>query len=369
MQWNWQLSDWPKWRFDPKAMQSLERQFLLKSGQLLGAWQHLNPAEKDQAKIDLLSAEAVTTSAIEGEILDRDSVRSSLKRRFGLKAPERGNAAERGMASLMGDVFEQFDTPLSHELICAWHSLICAGRRDVVVGGYREHETPMQVVSGPIGKEKVHFEAPPSAQMQAEMEAFLVWYASTKESAANALPAITRAALTHLYFVTIHPFEDGNGRMARALTEKALADTLGQPSLIALSTEIEQHRKPYYAALEHSNRSLDCTEWLVYFGETILEAQKTSEKMVATLIAKTKLFDRLRDSLNPRQERVLLRLFDAEPQGFKGGLSAKNYMTITKASPATARRDLSDLVTKQALHRTGEKKTTRYWLQLDENFD
>jgi len=212
-------------------MQSLERQFLLKSGQLLGAWQHLNPDQKDQAKIDLLSAEAVTTSAIEGEILDRDSVRSSLERRFGLKAPERGNAIERGMANLMGDVFEQFDVPLNHKLISAWHNLICAGRKDIVVGAYRDHETPMQVVSGPIGKEKVHFEAPPSAQMRTEMETFLSWYAG---DASNTSPAITRAALTHLYFVTIHPFEDGNGRMARALTEKALAETLGQPSLIAL---------------------------------------------------------------------------------------------------------------------------------------
>lgn len=364
MQWNWQLKDWPNWYFDPNAMQALEARFLLGSGKLLGAWQHLTLDQKDNTKVDLLSTEAVTTSAIEGEILDRDSVRSSLKKRFGLKAPDRGNAAERGMAEFMVELFHSHDVPLTHDLLYRWHQLICNGRHDMKVGAYRSHDDPMTIVSGGIGHEKVHYVAPPSAKMEPEMSRFLQWYADTTQINEKALPALTRAALTHLYFVTIHPFEDGNGRMARALTEKTLAQSLGQPSLIALSAEIECHRKPYYAALEASNRTLDCTAWLTYFGQTILDAQARSQKIIETLIAKTQLFDRLRDQLNERQAKVLLRLFDAEPEGSIGGLSAKNYMTITQASPATARRDLVDLVRKQALRRTGDKKATRYWLLL-----
>ena len=168
------------------------------------------------------------------------------------------------------------------------------------------------------------------------MTQFIAWFEGSN------LPALTKAALAHLYFVTIHPFEDGNGRIARALSEKALAQALGQPSLLALSRQIEAQRKGYYEALHASNTSLEVTDWLLWFAQTALDAQAYSIAMIAHLIAKTKMMDRLRGQLNPRQEKALIRMFDAGPEGFLGGLSAKNYISITGTTTPTATRDLGD---------------------------
>lgn len=357
--WNWQHPDWPKWCFEPSALNAYEQRFLLQSGQLIGAWQHLGDSDQDQLKVDLLSDEALKTSAIEGEYLDRDSVKSSVRRQFGMTVDRRVGPAESGIAELMVACFEGVGTTLDHEALWHWHQLICRGRTDLkVIGGYREHDEAMQVVSGPVHKPKVHFEAPPSDRMHAEMERFLTWFGQTE------LPALTKAGLAHLWFVSIHPFEDGNGRIARAISEKALAEALGQPSLLALSREIEKHRKGYYDALEANNKSLEITPWLVWFAETALSAQTYSGTLIEHLIAKTKMMDRLRGSLNDRQEKALLRMFEAGPVGFVGGLSAKNYMAITGAAEATTTRDLRDLVAKGALNRTGERKATRYWLAI-----
>ena len=357
--WNWQQPDWPNWRFDADRLSALEDRFLLGSGRLIGAWQHLLPETQDQIKIDLLSSEAMKTSEIEGEYLDRASVQSSVRRQFGMKVDRRAGAAEAGIAELMVDCFNGFGAPLSHEALFRWHRLVCAGRTDLrVIGGYRGHSEAMQVVSGPVHKPKVHFEAPPSDQMRAEMDGFLAWFDNAE------LPALTKAGLAHLYFVSVHPFEDGNGRIARALSEKALAQALGQPSLLALSRQIEKERKGYYDALEAGNKSLEATDWLIWFAETALSAQAYSIALIDHLIAKTKMLDRLRGQINARQEKALIRLFDAGPDGFIGGLSAKNYISITGTTPATGRRDLGDLVTKGALTRTGERKGTRYWLAV-----
>lgn len=164
--------------------------------------------------------------------------------------------------------------------------------------------------------------------------------------------------------MSIHPFEDGNGRIGRALSEKLLAQALGQPSLLALSRQIEKDRKHYYLALEAANKDLEIEPWLIWFSETVLKAQAYSTLMIDHLIAKTKMLDHLRGQLNPRQEKVLIRLFDAGPEGFEGGLSAKNYITIADTTTPTATRDLGALVAKGALKRTGERKATRYWLNL-----
>jgi len=357
--WNWQDPDWPNWRFDADRLSHLEGKFLLQSGRLLGAWQHLAADTQDQLKIDLLSDEALKTSEIEGEYLDRASVQSSVRRQFGMSVDRRAGPAEAGIAELMVACFQGFDKPLTHDALFDWHRLICSGRKDLkTIGAYRQHPEAMQVVSGPLQKPKVHFEAPPSAEMHAEMTTFLEWYKPTT------LPPLTKAGLTHLYFVCIHPFEDGNGRIARALSEKALAQALGQPSLLALSRQIEKQRKQYYDALEANNKTMEITDWLVWFAETALEAQAYSIALIDHLIAKTKMMDRLRGLINARQEKALIRVFEAGPEGFIGGLSAKNYMSITDSVPATARRDLADLVSKGALTRTGERKGTRYHLAI-----
>jgi Fic family protein len=362
--WNWQQKDWPDWKFDSSRMQKLEASFLLGSGLLQGVWKHIAIGDREQVRIDLLSEEAIKTSAIEGEFLDRSSVQSSVMRQFGLVSDRRLGLAESGIAELLVACYHDFADDLTDKKLFGWQQLVCRGRRDLEsVGVYRIHPNPMQVISGPLQKPKIHFEAPSSQNVLDEMARFLEWYRITKPGGRTALPALTRAGLAHLYFVSIHPFEDGNGRLARALSEVALAQALGAPSLIALSNQIEKNSRAYYLALENNNKAMDVTEWLLWFGNIVLAAQAHSTATIEHLIFKTQLFDRLRGQLNARQEKVLIRLFDAGPEGFTGGLSAKNYTTITNTTPATARRDLVDLVNKRALNRTGERKGTRYWLQ------
>lgn len=366
MTWNWQQKDWPQFRYDPTALAALEDKFLHQSGILLGAYKHIRDDDKQALTISLISEEALKTSEIEGEYLNRDSLQSSVRRQFGLQT-DNGNIspAEQGIAEMMVDLYRHFDVPLTDGLLFAWHRMVMAGRRDVRdIGCYRTHEDPMQVVSGPLQAPKVHFEAPPSARMADEMRRFINWYKAASAAGESPLPALTLSGIAHLYFVSIHPFEDGNGRIARAISEKALSGCVGQPTLIALSRTIQSRRKAYYDALEGNNKSTDVTDWLLWFGETILEAQVYTETLFEFLIEKTRFFDRFRGRLNPRQEKVVSRMFQEGPGGFEGGLSAKNYITITGAARATATRDLQDLVSKNALKRTGERKSTRYWLNI-----
>lgn len=369
MKWNWEQSDWPNFRHDAQALSAFERGFLQQGGMLLGAFKHLNADDKAQITVDLMASEAITTSEIEGEILDRDSVQSSIKRQFGLPTDKATlPAAERGIAEMMGDLYQRFDQPLTHKRLHGWHRLLMADRNDLdVIGGYRKHDDPMQVVSGPSYKRKVHFEAPPSSSMNKEMKLFVDWFERTGPASKQSLPALTRAGIAHLHFVSIHPYEDGNGRIARAISEMALAQGLGQACMTALSTQINQHKKAYYAALEEASTENEITPWLIWFSQTVLAAQDASQAWIEFFIEKTKLFDRLKGRINPRQEKALLRMMREGPEGFKGGLSAGNYIRITGVSSATASRDLADLVTLGALRRTGERKATRYWLSLQTN--
>lgn len=366
MRWNWERPDWPELRHDPTAMDPLERQFLLHAGEFIGACKHVSAADKDRLKIELISDEAVKTSEIEGELLNRDSVQSSIIHQFGL-GPERPNIppAERGIAEMMVDLYRSFASPLSDRMLFRWHRMLLKGNRDIsVIGGYRKNSDPMQVVSGPLHRRKIHFEAPPSQRMAKEMTAFNAWFNETAPRGRNPLSALTRAGMAHLYFVSIHPFEDGNGRIGRAISEKVLAQSLEQPSLIALAQTIERRRKDYYAALERSHKTSDITNWLTYFGQTVLDAQATSTKRLEFLLDKARFYEGLRGQMNERQDKVVARMFKEGLDGFKGGLSAENYVRIARTSRATATRDLQDLVSKGALRKTGELKHTRYYLNL-----
>lgn len=366
MKWNWQQKEWPEFSYDSTETQKLEAQFLQKSGLLLGVTRHIKDDEKQQLIVDLICDEALKTSAIEGEYLNRESVQSSLRKNFGLTTKNKKiTPAEQGISEMMVDLYRNFAKPLTHTILFNWHTMLTKGRRDLTdIGKYRTHKEPMQVVSGPIGKKNVHYEAPPSKNMKKEMDRFIKWFNQTAPNSKEPLPALTRASIAHHYFVCIHPFEDGNGRIGRAISEKALAQSLGQPTLIALSRTIEKKRKDYYKNLGQSNKHNNVTNWLIYFSKTILEAQEYSQAMVDFLIEKTKLFDRVRGQLNERQEKVINRMFREGLEGFKGGLSAENYISITGTSRATATRDLQDLVKKSVLTRKGELKSTRYYLKL-----
>lgn len=369
MTWNWQQPDWPAFTYDSNVLGVLEKQFLLQSGEFIGAYKHVGPDDQETLKIELISDEAVKTSEIEGEILNRDSVQSSLRAQLGLGA-EAPNVkpAERGISHMMADLYRHFATPLVDQTVFAWHKMLLVGNKDIkVIGGYRTHADPMQVVSGPIHKRKVHFEAPPSARVPAEMKRFVAWFNDTAPKGKTPLPALARAALAHLHFVCIHPLEDGNGRIGRALAEKSLAQNLGQPSLITLAYTIERKRKDYYAALERNNKDLEINDWMNYFANTILEAQLNTIKRVDFYVAKAKFYGKFRDKFNERQAKVVASMFKEGIDGFKGGLSAENYISISKTSRATATRDLQDLAALGAFTKTGELRHTRYYLKLSDS--
>ena len=301
-------------------------------------------------------------------MLNRDSVQSSLRRQFGLDTDHRRvPPAERGIADMMVVLYRGYADPLSDESLFAWHQMILDGRQDVrAIGRYRDHDDPMQVVSGPLHKPKVHFEAPSSSTMTAEMRKFVTWFSAPAPDGKSPLPApLTRAGIAHLYFVSIHPFEDGNGRIARALAEKVLSQAIGQPSLIALSHVIQRKRSAYYDALEAANKGNEVTPWLRYFATTILDAQQHSLALIDFLLAKTRFYDRFRSRLNERQAKVISRMFREGLDGFTGGLRASNYITITETSRATATRDLHELVAMGAFTSSGALKSTRYRLNLE----
>ncbi len=360
MTWNWERDDWPNFTYEKEALADHENRFLRESGTLLGAFKHLNSDERQSITINLISDEALKTSEIEGEFLDRESLQSSIRKQFGLQAktgkiPPR----EQGVAEMMVDLYENFDAPLEHQTLFRWHKMLLGDRKLIQdLGRYRTDSGAMQIVSGSVQKPKVHFEAPPSKSVPSEMKRFVSWFQSTKDS----LPALTRTGIAHAYFVSIHPFEDGNGRIGRAISEKALAEKLGQPTLIALAHTIEKNKKAYYAALQGINETNEITSWLSYFANTVLDAQQATLARVEFAIAKAKFFDQLGDELNERQSKVIRKLFEAGPEGFTGGLSAENYIALTKTSRATATRDFTDLVKKNALTKTGELKHTRYHL-------
>lgn len=367
MEWNWQKPSWPNFTYNNAILQELEKQFALNSAVIIAIQQYLEQTDKDYLKVTIISEEALKTSEIEGEYLNRDSVQSSIRKHFGLNNDNRRvSAAEYGISEMMINLYQTFNEPISHDLLYQWHLMITNGRKDLKdIGAYRTHVEPMQVISGPISSPKIHFEAPPSKDIMNQMEGFISWFNKTAPGGEMELSPLIRASIAHLYFVCIHPFEDGNGRIGRAIVEKSLAQFIEQPTLIALSQVIQNKKKTYYDALEHNNKLMSITEWIEYFAKTILEAQLYTFNLIDFLIKKAKFYNRIKGLLNIRQDKVVLRIFQEGPEGFEGGLSAKNYISISGTSKATATRDLQDLVKKNILLMKGELKTTRYYLNLD----
>ncbi len=367
MNWNWQRLEWPDFTWNPDLLRRAEEQFLLGGGIFAGTFAHLGPADKTQLVIEALSTEALTTSEIEGELLDRSSVQSSIRRQLGLADDlRRVKPAEQGIAEMTVDLYRSFAAPLSHAMLFAWHRMVTNGRHDLRnIGSYRTHTEPMQIVSGAIYDPKIHYEAPPSSAVPDEMARFIAWFNRTDPDGASPLPALTRAGIAHFYFECIHPFEDGNGRIGRAIAEKALAQGLRHPPLTALALTMLARRKAYYEALERNNTEIELSDWLRWFAGITIEAQRHTTVMIEFLLDKVRLLDRLKGELNARQEKALLRVLREGPEGFMGGLSAGNYATITGASAPTATRDLADLVEKGALIRSGERRYARYRANIE----
>lgn len=360
MSWNWQKKHWPNFTYDAGKLEPLEREYAQMLGMVTGAMKHLKDAEKDQIVVQLLSTEGVKTAEIEGELLDRDSVQSSIRRKLGLSTVKRNvQPAEAGMAEMMVTVYQEYSSPLTKRELDGWNAALMQGRTDMErIGAYRTHEDAMQIVSGEIGNETVHFEAPPSKDVPKHMISFIRWFNDSLKT----LPPLMRAGIAHLYAVSIHPYEDGNGRMARALVEKALSQSIGAPALSGVSRQILVKKSLYYDALEKSNQELEITDWLLTFGRTLIAAKHEVLRSVDRVLQKASIYSKCASALNERQKKVIDRLFEMEPEGFVGGLSAGKYIVMTKAPRATATRDLQKLVDLGILRKTGQRRHARYWL-------
>jgi len=368
MKWIWQQPDWPDFCCDELALEHRGLEFRLNSERLAGSFDALPMASQEDATIDLMLSEAIKTSAIEGEELDRESVRSSLLALITSDTlPATSDQKAVGAASLLVDVRRNWQAPLTHELLGKWQSMAVPEQRytTIVRGAYRNDPSPMQIVSGPYGREKVHYEAPPAARVPDEMAMLLGWYnQSSPVNGDRKIPGIARAGIAHLWFEVIHPFDDGNGRVGRAMADHALSQYLGYPTTACLATAIEADKKSYYLQLEKASRgNLDISGWLDYFSDTVNQAQEIAREEVDFVLAKTRFYESYGDQLNDRQARMVSRVFAEGRKGFEGGITTRKYEAITKCSNRTASRDLSDLVAKGIIiPLPGGGRTTRYAL-------
>lgn len=365
MSFNWQQADWPDFRYDLARLTGNLLAFAEHSGRVGGLLEGLPDGLETEAVLDLMISEAIKSSAIEGEALERDEVMSSIRNHLGLNPTLQPvkSALAAGAGELMVAVRSEFREPLTEQMLFAWHSMLLQGAPHIRVGAWRFAGDPMQVISGRIDKPKVHFEAPPIANVPGEMARFIDWFNDTAPQGSRAIPhAPVRAALAHLYFESIHPFDDGNGRIGRAISEKALSQGLERPVVLSLSRTIEASRNAYYEALQSAQRNNEVTPWLIYFVETTLRAQLDAEAQIHFILKKAKFLQRFSGQFNDRQTKVILKMFEAGPDGFTGGMSARKYLSITKSSKATATRDLQHLAQLGALATIGEGRNTRYEL-------
>lgn len=355
--WIWEHTDWPAFRWrETEILPALSRARLAQ-GRILGAASLLDPALTLDAHASLLVEDGLQTSAIEGERLDLDAVRSSVARHLGLPTaglPVPSRSID-GLIDVLLDATRRFDAPLTVERLLGWQAALFptgySGLRPIRAGLLRGAE-PMEVVSGTMGGERVHFLAPPRERLEAELGRFLEWF---EEPPAD-LDGLVRAGISHLWVITLHPFEDGNGRLARAVTDMAIARDERRPMrLFSLSSQIQRQRNAYYEILKRTQRGdLDITPWLVWFLAQVEDAAAQAHSIVARTLGKARFWLRFQNAeINERQRKVLNRLLDAGRGGFAGGINNRKYMGLTRASRATAWRELADLVAKGCLVPTG----------------
>lgn len=366
---NWQKPDWPHFTYDLTGLFDVLLSISEKMGRLSGKIAHLSETMQTEALIDLLVEEGIKTSEIEGEKLQDYDVRSSIKNKLGLnpKILKIHDKRAQGIAELMLDARKTFKQTLTQHKLFDWHLMLMSGSVNphIRIGGWRIDDEPMQIVSGYHGKWQVHFEAPPAKKVPDEMRKFIRWFNQTAPGKAHEITfAPVRAAIAHLYFESIHPFEDGNGRIGRIIAEKALSQGFGHPIMLSLSHTIEENKKAYYAALKSASRSSEVTNWLKYFLTVILDAQVAVELQIDFILKKTVFFQKYENLLNPRQLKIVQRMLQAGIKGFEGGMSAKKYMSITGVSKATATRDLQEMLQLNALKQIGGGRSIHYDLNL-----
>ena len=376
VKWIWQQADWPNLVWDNTALASLLREVTQLQGRLLGQAGAINEAHGAKANIDALLQNIVQSSAIEGEVLNVESVRSSLAKRLGVK--EAGLTAETaktaGLAELLLDATQNYAEPLTLTRLYRWHAHLFAEHDErafqlepIKVGQLRGDE-PMQVVSGPVHKRTVHFEAPPRDGLDQQVNVFLTWLAESANDAS--LDPILRAAKAHFWFVTLHPFDDGNGRLARAISDYALAQAEHQSiRFYAMAASIMEKRKSYYDVLEMTQKGgLDITAWMVWFLDTLKHSINAAQARIDMVLQKTRFWQtHAQAGLNESQIKVLNRVLDAGEDGFEGKLNASKYKSIAGVSKATATRHLQELLDKQCIRKCeGGGRSTHYDIQWPE---
>jgi len=336
---------WPKFSWNSGALEGILAEVRHKQGRHLGKMQALGFELRAEASLSALTDEVVKSSAIEGEHLNSDEVRSSIARKLGLEVaglPEPGREVE-GIVDMMLDATRNFDVPLTSERLFGWHAALFptgrSGMNRITVGGWRTPEAgPMRVVSGPLGREQVHFEAPEAERVETEMALFLEWF-----NAPSKIDPVLKAAVAHLWFVTIHPFADGNGRIARAIADMALSQAdATKDRFYSMSAGIEAERKQYYLQLETAQRGdVDITEWLAWFLGCLARTIDDAERALSSVLYKARLWQRINLSpVNERQRKVVNRMLD----DFKGHLTTSKYAKLAKCSNDTALRDIRELL-------------------------
>jgi Fic family protein len=349
----WQAADWPNWRYDLAVLAGPLAEVSRAQGVLMGRLAGVGVTSRDQASLSALTEDVVKTSEIEGEQLNVESVRSSIARRLGVDigalAPVDRNVD--GVVEMVLDATANRDAAVTQERLFGWHAALFptgySGLSKIKVGGWRDDaDGPMQVVSGPIGRRQVHFEAPSAARIEAETSRFFEWV-----NAASGEPSLIKAGLSHLWFVTLHPFDDGNGRIARAVSDLLLARADGSPQrFYSLSAQIQRERKAYYDTLERTQKgTLEVTEWLAWFLDTLHRAVDHAQHTLDAVLAKAQFWHRFAGKpMNERQVKLLNRLLD----GFEGKLTTGKWAAIAKCSPDTALRDINELLAYGALRKS-----------------
>ena len=369
----WQRLDWPRLTANSECVVSALLEARERQGEVIGRAASIGLNQSTSVTSEMFVHEVMATAAIEGQSLNPASVRSSVLRKLGFETTlnEPGSRDADGLIDVIHDATLNFDVPLDEDRLFRWQSALfpggTSGIRRIAVGRYRDHIDPMQIISGHPGKEVVHYTAPPSAQIKKEMDAFLRWFADTKPRKREPLQidGIARAAIAHLWFETLHPFEDGNGRLGRAIIDMSIAQDLRSPTrLYSLSSQIMRQRSGYYDALNHAQHgTTDVSKWVQWFAETLASACEASCQLMDDAIKKSSFWARhSKVNLNGRQRKVIQRLLDDGDAGFIGGLNAEKYMKLTGASKPTATRDMADLVSCGLLVTTGQGKAMRYYV-------
>lgn len=366
MKYNWQQEGWPD--FKHQLSDDIENSLIKireSASKLEGFFSGMNAERKQHSLSVIMTEEAVSTSAIEGEFMSRIDVMSSIMHQLDRTIPDHSkDVRAKGVSQMMMAIRNAYDAQLSEQMLFDWHEMLMLGNRRVHAGTWRYHREPMQIISGSVGKEKVHFEAPPSSDIPAEMKRFTHWFNNSKPlKPKDQLNAPIRSAIAHLYFESIHPFEDGNGRIGRAISEKAIAEGLGYAPFISLSKTIESKKGEYYSELMRAQQTLEVSRWVKFFINLIEEAFDYSFEVINWTTKKWQFFDRYEKSLNARQSKVLSKML--ETPVFEGGMSAKKYISIAKTSKATATRDLQQLTDMGILMPTGGGRSVRYELKME----